>query len=111
VSDFLRPLYALGETFSDDVVAAAMIDVTGFKVRELAQGNFHKLLTTADALHVRRDNMAGVLDRDGHYVLTVKNNQCAASMYTQRNWEGFEEISLGLIAYPAVERSRGTIAY
>jgi hypothetical protein len=30
---------------------------------------------TADALHVHRDNMAGVLDRDGDYVLTVKNNQ------------------------------------
>lgn len=24
-------------------------------------------------------------------------------------WEGFEEISLGLMAYPAVERSRGTV--
>jgi hypothetical protein len=30
---------------------------------------------TADALHVHRDNMKGVLDRCGHYVLTVKNNQ------------------------------------
>ena len=30
---------------------------------------------TADALHVHRDNMEGVLDRGGEYVLTVKNNQ------------------------------------
>lgn len=30
---------------------------------------------TADALHVHRDNMAGVLDRNGNYTLTVKNNQ------------------------------------
>ena len=30
---------------------------------------------TADALHVHRDNIEGVLDRGGEYVLTVKNNQ------------------------------------
>lgn len=30
---------------------------------------------TADALHVHRNNMQGVLDRGGEYVLTVKNNQ------------------------------------
>jgi hypothetical protein len=30
---------------------------------------------TADALHVHRDNVEGILDRGGEYVLTVKNNQ------------------------------------
>jgi hypothetical protein len=30
---------------------------------------------TADALHVHRDNIEGVLDRGAEYVLTVKNNQ------------------------------------
>jgi hypothetical protein len=30
---------------------------------------------TADALHVHRENVEGILDRGGEYVLTVKNNQ------------------------------------
>jgi hypothetical protein len=33
------------------------------------------IVITADALHVHRDNMQGILDRGGHYALTVKKNQ------------------------------------
>ncbi len=34
-----------------------------------------RVVLTADALHVHRDNMAAVTDRGGEYVLTVKGNQ------------------------------------
>lgn len=33
------------------------------------------VVVTADALHVHRDNIEGLLDRGGEYVLTVKGNQ------------------------------------
>ena len=33
------------------------------------------VVITADALHVHRDNAEGILERNGEYVLTVKNNQ------------------------------------
>lgn len=39
---------------------------------------------TADALHVHRDNMTGVLNRGGDYVLTVKNNQPTLRAQTEK---------------------------
>jgi urease gamma subunit len=45
---------------------------------------------TADALHVHRDNMAGVLKRNGDYVLTVKNNQPTLRTQIEKMFTGAE---------------------
>jgi hypothetical protein len=45
---------------------------------------------TADALHVHRDNMAGVLNRGGDYVLTVKNNQPTLRTQIEKLFTGAE---------------------
>jgi Domain of unknown function (DUF4338)/DDE_Tnp_1-associated len=49
--------------------------VAGAKPDTQASGDLSGVVVTADALHVHRNNVEQILERNGEYVLTVKRNQ------------------------------------
>jgi hypothetical protein len=64
---------------------------------------------TADAMHCQRETASHIIDRDAHYVLTVKDNQCAtrrSDVYPPQAGGTRREV-LGSDDLPGAERRRG----